>query len=370
MVSIARRNLFHDYLRLFISLGGVAFSVFLMLFVFGLYNGFEHVLVSYVYNQDGEIWIAKEGTKDFWRGGGLMPNTIADELMTFNDITDVNKLTILSIYDAKTKYDEKNLTIKLVGYNPQTGVGGPWKIVEGKDTVDKGEIIVDVVLARRNDVRINDLITIRDRDFTVVGISEFTNIFLWQYVFISYQDISELFGIEGLSSFFVVKVRDPRFTKSVIENIENSYEVNVFDKFEFMDNNKKLIREGFIAIFVAILILGIIVGTTFVALTIYTLTIERIKEYGILKALGATKNQLYAIIFEQSLTISLLSYLIGSICLIIVFSISRVTVPELATIMSPNAFIYVLGASIIISLLASYIPIRKVSKIDPLIIFR
>jgi len=173
-----------------------------------------------------------------------------------------------------------------------------------------------------------------------------------------------------MTNYLMVQLKHPEFADSIKGTLESAFEVNAFTKPEFLVNNKQLIREGFLPILYAILLIGLLVGTAFVAVTIYTVTVERIKEYGILKAIGASNPQLYSIIFQQSLISSIIGYFVGCVFTFMSVFITYNYYPELTTILRFESFIYMFFVSILISLVASYIPIKKVSKVDPLMIFR
>ena len=64
MVSIARKNLFAEKTRFFVSVGGVAFSILLIVFLLGIYNAFNRLLIDYVESFAADLVIAQEGVTD------------------------------------------------------------------------------------------------------------------------------------------------------------------------------------------------------------------------------------------------------------------------------------------------------------------
>src|SRR5580658_5410421 len=62
MPPLARRNLFHDRVRLIVTLTGIAFSVVLMVVQWGLFQGFSTSTASIIDHSGADIWIAAKDT--------------------------------------------------------------------------------------------------------------------------------------------------------------------------------------------------------------------------------------------------------------------------------------------------------------------
>lgn len=73
-----------------------------------------------------------------------------------------------------------------------TGVGGPWSLTEGRNIAAPGEVVLDRILARKNDVHLGDTVDIVDGRFTVVGLSDQTAALGNFYAFISPPDAARL----------------------------------------------------------------------------------------------------------------------------------------------------------------------------------
>ncbi|WP_353748366.1 FtsX-like permease family protein [Paenarthrobacter sp. YL] len=80
-----------------------------------------------------------------------------------------------------------------------------------------------------------------------------------------------------------------------------------------MENNTNIVRDTFLPIILVLLLIGIAVGMTVIGLTIFTSTIEKAREYGVLKAIGVSNRQLYTVVVEQAVTAAVLGYLLGRV---------------------------------------------------------
>ena len=114
--------------------------------------------------------------------------------------------------------------------------------------------------------------------------------------------------------------------------------------------------------------LGLLVGVIIVAQTIYSATVDHIREYGTLKAMGASNFYLYKVIITQAMISGLIGYAIGiSIALFVSFqSLKGTTAIILPWQLVLALFFLVMGMCIF----ASVISINKVTRIDPAMVFK
>ncbi len=95
---------------------------------------------------------------------------------------------------------------------------------------------------------------------------------------------------------------------------------------------------------------------------------EHIKEFGTLKALGASNGEIYQIIVAQALMTALLGYLLS----LVITLISAKIYTAIGTVMVVNVStnLLVLGLTLVMCLSATLVSMRRISKIDPAILFR
>ncbi len=80
MVSVARRNILADKVRLLISVSGVAFAVLLILVVGSLYRGFQKEAGSFVEGVPGDIWVMERDTSDIFHSFSIVPERRIEEV--------------------------------------------------------------------------------------------------------------------------------------------------------------------------------------------------------------------------------------------------------------------------------------------------
>ncbi|MDD2244263.1 MAG: ABC transporter permease [Dysgonamonadaceae bacterium] len=120
--------------------------------------------------------------------------------------------------------------------------------------------------------------------------------------------------------------------------------------------------------FATLVLFGIISGFFIVGLTMYSVTYDRIKDYGTLKAIGASSSYITRLVVTQSIIYALIGYFISLLLLIV----SKIGMANAGLIISltPTLLAFLLLTTVIISAGSSYFSIRKLRKVEPSSVFR
>ncbi len=115
-------------------------------------------------------------------------------------------------------------------------------------------------------------------------------------------------------------------------------------------------------------VLGLLVGVVVEAQTIYATTMDRIREYGTVKAMGASNTYLYKIIIQRALIAATLGYALAlGVGLPVVRGSSS---GEAAILLPPQMMVATFGIAVFMCITASVISIRKATGIDPDLVFK
>ncbi len=354
-------------MRLLISVGGVAFSTTLILLLIGLYQGVNHLLGLYVEKVGVEVWVAQPGASDFTGTASFLPAAVESDLVS---VPGVSKVT--PFYGRRSSLDVRGKAIAtfLAGFDENHTAAGPINMVRGKRFPSEGEIIVDEVFAKINHISIGDTIGVLGEPHKVVGISSGGNVFLLQYSFFSYGEAAKTLVSEGMVNFFLVNT-DPGKAQSVMDAInEKHIGVEALLASTVIKNNKELVEKSFLPIIFILTIIGFCIGSAVVAITIYSATIERAREYGIIKALGAPGMFLYSTVFQQSLISGAFGYLVGVGLMYLISWAVELYIPQFVTDVSWGEMTGTALAVGFMCVLASYLPISRINRIDPAVVFK
>src|SRR3989344_1064768 len=252
---------------------------------------------------------------------------------------------------------------------------------------DKNVVIIGSSVAKdifNEEVKLNRKIIINDKPFNVVGILKQSGGFGFddRKIFMSSGDAKEILEKEeGEFDSIVVKVKDQNKIDEVEKKIEQKLMVvrHVTEETkDFTVLSMKTIQErvsailtGFTLFLGVIAAVSLIVGAVGIANTMFTAVLERTREIGIMKALGAKNSDILAIFLFNSGLVGLVGGLIG-----IIFGVSiALLIPKagvsfsggeaLSTSISLGLLIFTLIFSIVLGMISGIIPAYRASKLKP-----
>ncbi|HSP55676.1 MAG TPA: FtsX-like permease family protein [Dehalococcoidia bacterium] len=245
------------------------------------------------------------------------------------------------------------------------------EVLPGIGAPGPGEIVIDSVFSRKTGLDAGDTLSVRGRNFTVTRVADISNIGLSQFSFISASDARDVIGIPDSTNYALVSVQDGRDPRDVATAIEAAVPgVSAETKAAFAEENRNEIMTFFLPIITVLLVIAFLVGTVVIGLTIYTATIERAREFGVMKAVGAGPGFLYRLVFSQSVILSVAGFVIGLPAALLVNRIAREIVPEFVNVLRWQDILAVFVVTMVMGLAAAVAPVRRINRIDPAIVFK
>jgi len=114
---------------------------------------------------------------------------------------------------------------------------------------------------------------------------------------------------------------------------------------------------------------GVIVGMVVVSQILYSSVADHIKEFGTLKAMGASDWVIYRVITEQALWMAVLGY-IPSMALCLALGVWTVAAKGIVILITPTTAIAVFGVTVVMCVGSALFAIQKVTHVDPAIVFK
>src|SRR4029078_9825955 len=113
-----------------------------------------------------------------------------------------------------------------------------------------------------------------------------------------------------------------------------------------------------VRIILVIVGLALIVGIAITSLTIYTATVERTREFGVMKAIGFNNRDLYQLVLIQSIVTGLLGFVFGVVLTLIVSQFADMLVATFIVLVRPIDVLEVLAVTVFMAATASIVPAR------------
>lgn len=369
MTGIAWRNLVRERTRLAVSVGGVAFSVLLILLLQGLYTGVNEEAARYLRSVGADVWVGQSGTRGgFGHSVSVLPSEMDGQVAAVDGVAEVAPLFGRPV--VVSTGDGVEADVFLMGYDPARA-GGPPSIVEGEDAPGPGEVIVDRVFARSEGVDVGDVLEVSGQQLRVAGIGSGGSSLLTQYAWAPIDDVARIAGTPGVVSYFVVEGADGTDPAALADAVRAGVTGTVTTTGdEFVDDSTADIRESFVPILFVLVVIAVVVGTAVIGLTIYTSVLEKRREYGVLKAVGFSNRRLLGIVVRQALIAGAFGFVAGVVLTIGVSALIERLLPEFVTILRPVHLLLVALASVAMSALASLLPVRPLTRLHPAEVFR
>jgi len=147
-------------------------------------------------------------------------------------------------------------------------------------------------------------------------------------------------------------------------------DVNALTKRDMAANDVKFLARVFSAPIKLMVGIAFLVGTMMVGLIIYTATVERQREYGVIKAIGAKNLVLYRVVLKQALFASVTGAFLG---IVLAYGLARwimVVRPQFLVVIGSQDIQQALVAGLGMALIAAIFPTRVVAGLEPAEVFR
>jgi len=373
MPPLARRNLLHDKVRLTVTLTGIVFAVVLIVVELGLFVGFTVTTSSIIDKSNVDLWVVSKHTPYIEQGSAFSERKLYQVLAT-PGVASAEKY-IVRFAQWKTP-DGAEESVQVVGFNPYTGVGGPWNVVAGsvEDLKTPDSVMVDELYKKKLGVtRVGEVFEINGRRARVVGFTHGIRAFTTSpYVFASFknaQDYSRL--SEDQTYFMLVRALPgtslPALQRALQDRVRD-VDVLTTAKFSSMTRIYWMFTTGAgVAVLIAAL-LGLVVGIVVVAQTIYATTVDHIREFGTLKAMGAPNSYVYRVIITQAGISAVAGY---ALAMGVSFFIVRASQSGGAAILLPwQMAIGIFFLTVLMCVSAALVSINKVTRLDPAMVFK
>ena len=375
MALLARRNLFHDRIRFAVTLTGIVFALVLIVIQFGLFLGFTTTTSNNIDHSNADLWIVFHGVTYFDTGRMFSERKFYEVLAT-PGVQHAEKY--IQNFGRWKKPDGGIENIQVIGFHPGSGLGEPWNVVQGDvlDVKQEDGVIIDELYKEKLGVsKIGDRVEIGEHRARVVGFTRGIRSFTTSpFIYTSFKNALDYTNPEAKEdqlAYILVKASPGIAREELKRSLQARVtDVDVYTRDEFSQRTRfywMFTTGAGLAVLTAAL-MGLIVGIAVVAQTIYAATMDHIREYGTLKAMGATNGYLYRVLIEQAVWSAILGY---GLAMSISHFIVQASEKGGALILMPLSMkVGMLFLAVLMCITAALVSINKVTRLDPAMVFR
>lgn len=376
MWNLARKLLFHDRLRFAVAIAGVSVSVMLVLVQVGLYFGFMDTASSLIDASRADIWVGKKSNDSFEFA------TPFDERTYYKvaSVPGVARAERAIINFAQVKLpDGGDLGAQIVGVENAKGhrpLLGPWNVVAGDANrlAEPGAIVIDKnEYAKLKIDRVGHVTEISGVRAEVVAMTSGIRSFTTSPIVFSDIPTARSFlrqlGEEPVT-YILVDVAEGESIEAVKARINALPHLAAYTRAEMSDRTRTYWSErtGVGAGFFTTAVLGIIVGFVVVGQILYSGTLQYIREYGTLKAMGARNSAVVQVILSQAMISAALGFVVGAPLAMGMRAAMKGA--NLTVALSNELYIATLVITAVMCALAALLSIVKVLRLDPASVFK
>ncbi len=412
MVSIARKNLLEDIPRFLVAQAGIMFAVSLVTIQTGIFKGFTRSSAKLISNSTADIWVASDTMVYL---DLTLPIPLAD-LNLAQRVPGVDQAEPLIASGGMWRHVAGDIApIRVIGFDPQGQLFKPQNIVQGSESELKEPytVIVDTNNSSALNVEhIGDKAEVNSLPVQVVGLTQGNrSIASNPYMFTSLESANSYLSsgkTATLSCKSQVGSTDIQCTNTYVQPAENSTptarplastdpityilirakpgqdlqilkqrlqaaipNTRAYTRREMRRKTQTYWQErtgiGYLLGLGATV--GIIVGAIIVGQILYSSVSDHIKEFGTLKAMGASDWIIYGVIIEQALWMAVLGYIPGTILCVGVAAWTLAS-QGILILITPATAIMVFGITVVMCVGSAVFAIQKVTRLDPAIVFK
>jgi putative ABC transport system permease protein len=373
MVGVASRMLIDEPLKSVGTLIGVVVSVFLMMQQMSLLTGIEGRVTSFADLNDVDVWVASAATESIDATGSLPERCVSQAAGTRGVAW---AAPVVQGRGDVTRVDGVNEQVRLFGVEPPRYAGLPHVLAKGSDPA---------MLRAPSRIFLNsqdrdsfgfpepgDRIEISGQVAIVAGFLEGMDPHSpYYYMFANIDDVRAYTDFpKDRITFVAVGVAPGEKAELVRDRLQQRMpEVLVFTRRQLHEMELRYFqkRTPVGVVFGMGTVLAALIGAGIVGVTLYSSVVDRLREFGTLKAIGASRENLLQLLGAQAALFSAVGYPLGLLVFALVRHLSgpSVSMPAPLWLLSSVA-----AATLLVCGAASAVAIRRVLRVEPAIVFR
>ncbi len=374
MVDLSYKMLLHDKVRFFITVAGVAFAVTLIVVQVGLFIGILDNATITIEHIDADLWVTSKNTPnlDFVH---QFPESYVDRVRDTEGVERADDLILAFMNVAlPTGAQETTVVYALKDFRRW---GLPWDVREGDlDDLKRGPYVMfdDSAAKRFGPFETGEYRELMSQRLKIIGKTHGAKSFTTTpLAFMDYDRAQALTPdlLRGNTSYILVKAKPGANVLALRDELRAKLPYNdVYTKADWAARSRgywiKNTGIGFNAFLTVFL--GCLVGVVVVAQTLYTSTMDHIKEFGTVKAIGGSNADIYAILARQAGVSALVGFVFGIVPSFAIRPLVEKGDLKLIIPLELTGIVFV--GTVVLCMAAAMISFRKVASIDPGLVFR
>jgi putative ABC transport system permease protein len=358
MGELIARNLLHRPMRTFIGVMAVAVEVALVVLIVGLTSGLLTETAKRIEGIGADIMVQPPAASVFLGfSGSPMPIKIAAMLK--------KQKYVQSVAPALLQFNSTGGVDVVYGIDRDSfrAVSGGFVFIQGHDMEGPDDLLVDDWAAKAKKIKVGDSYNLLNHDWHVAAIIEHGK---GARLFVPLATLQDLVGAHDKASIFLLRCTRPEHTQDVIEELRHvlpGYTIRPLKDFLSLMTATNI--PGLQTFINAMIGLAVAIGLLVIFLTMYTTVIERTRDIGVLKSLGADRSFIIRALLSESTALCILGIATGVALAYLVRAAFLAGFPTLSILITPAWILRASGIALAGAILGASYPAWLASRKDP-----
>ena len=365
-VPVARRALFQDRRRAALAAGGVAAALLLVLMLQGIFDGAMQQVTAYLRANPADVVVSQRDVRTMHMSASALDPSAVDAVERVDGVAWAEGIRYTTTFLVGPGGGQQLSYV--IGYDTATGRGGPQHLTSGR-APRTGEIAIERVAADRLGLRLGDGVSVFGDEFRVSGLFrggttiDNSIAFMTTDVFAARRGTAVAYVLAGAESDVTARELQQRIAAALPE-------LTVQTRDEFADQEAALVRDMSADLMRIMSIVGLLIALAVIGLTLFTLTLAKLREHAIVKALGGRTRRLAAIVLAQAAWSVALAVAVATTTAVGLGVIVERVEPAITIVIEPGSVERVAVAALVIGAVGAIVPLRRVVAVDPASAFR
>lgn len=307
MANLAAANVMHRKTRTAVSVLAVAMEVAMVMVLVGMANGTLNDIAERLQNVGADVLFQPpDASLILGATSAVMPLKFIDLML---EVPGVKAVTpVLNWHVSQIKGESRAVNLWAIDDPSFAKISGGLDILQGQPLRELNDLVMDTVLAGATGSRVGDVVHMLNRDFRLAGLCRAG---AGGRLYARIQDIQDAIGTPDKASFFLVKgtssLEADKLTLALQERFKGYKITPMAQVTKAMQENAVGLRQ----FKEALTGMAVIISFLVVLLAMYTTIIERTREIGILRAIGASQAKVVQLVISESFLICVAGVVLG-----------------------------------------------------------
>lgn len=365
-VPLARRALFQDRRRAALATGGVAAALLLVLMLQGIFDGSIQQITTYLRHSPAQVFVAEKDVRTMHMSVSTLGPSTVQKVEQVAGVAWAEGIRFTTTFLVGP--DQRQQLSYVIGYDTSTGHAGPQSLDSGR-APGAGEITLERVAADRLGVGRGDTVQVFGAPFVISGIFTGGTTIVNSTAFIRTEDFARF---RGDSYAYVLAGADQGVSGEQLGGRVARALLNttVQTRDEFVQQESSLVRDMGADLLQIMSLVGLAIALAVIGLTLFTLTLAKLREYAVVKALGGTNVRVARVVVAQATWSVLTALALSTLVAIVLGAVIGWVNPAVTVAIEPGAVLRVGVGAMVIGALGAVAPLRRVVGVDPAAAFR